>query len=367
MNNNNNLKDEELVNKVAMSIENAKLYEETKKKVLQLKAIHEISKDIISILDLDELLQKIVDSINNTFRYYHTIVFLVDKNSKELVVKDYAGAPLNTAVKRRVKIGVEGITGWVAKTGEPLLVNDVSKEPRYLQIEELTDTKSELAVPIKIKNEVIGVLDIQSVKLNAFDESGIATLTILSEIIAIAIQNTYFYQETEHLAITDGLTKLYNSRYFYTALQKELERSKRYGHSFSIIIFDIDDFKKYNDKYGHIAGDQLLQELARLTIKNCRNIDIIARYGGEEFVIILPETKYNGAIKIAERLRKEIKKHSFTINKDEKKCKITISLGIAMYPKDADNIKDLIKAADKALYKAKQAGKDRWSVATSAN
>jgi len=208
------------------------------------------------------------------------------------------------------------------------------------------------------------VLDVESVELNAFGESDIATLTTLSELIAIAIENTSLYKETERLAITDGLTKLYNSRYFYAALQKELERSKRYGHSFSIIIFDIDDFKKYNDAYGHLVGDQLLQELARLTIKKCRSTDIIARYGGEEFVIILPETKYNGAIEIAERLRKEIKKHSFTTNKDKKKCKITISLGIAIYPKDATNIKDLFNVADINLYKARGIGKSGLNVPT---
>ncbi|MBU2598706.1 MAG: GAF domain-containing protein [Actinobacteria bacterium] len=356
-----------IASQISMIIEKAKILESEKKKSKQLEAIQEVSKNIVSVLDIDKLFQQIANLINNTFGYYYTIILLVDEASKELFIKAFSGPSIKLPVGRRIKIYEEGITGWVAKTGKPLLVNDVREEPRYLFIEELPDVRSELAVPIKIKDKVIGVLDVESVELNDFDESDLTTLTILAEMIAIAIENANLYKESEHLAITDGLTKLYNSRYFYAALQKELERSKRYGHSFSIIIFDIDDFKKYNDEYGHIAGDQLLQELARLTIKECRSADIIARYGGEEFVIILPETKYNGAIEIAERLRTEIKKHSFTTDKDKKKCKITISLGIAIYPNIGNNIKGLLNAADKALYKSKQTGKDRWSIDTSAN
>ncbi|GAH66444.1 unnamed protein product [marine sediment metagenome] len=140
-------------------------------------------------------------------------------------------------------------------------------------------------------------------------------------------------------------------------MQKEIERSQELDHSFSIIIFDIDDFKKYNDAYGHLAGDQLLQELAGLMIKKCRSTDIIARYGGEEFVIILPETEYDGAVLVAERLRKSVKKYSFKINKKGKKGKVTISLGIATYPEDATKVKDLINAADINLYGEKRIGK----------
>ncbi|GAH20496.1 unnamed protein product, partial [marine sediment metagenome] len=277
-----------IAGQISMIIEKARILESEKKKSKQLEAIQEVSKNIVSVLDIDKLFQQIANLINNTFGYYYTIILLVDEASKELFIKAFSGPTIKFPIRRRVKISEEGITGWVAKTGKPLLVGDVSKEPKYLFIEEFPDVRSELAVPIKIKDKVIGVLDVESVELNDFDESDLTTLTTLSELIAIAIQNANLYKESERLAITDDLTGLYNTRYLYAALEKELERSKRYGHSFSIIIFDIDDFKKYNDAYGHLAGDQLLQELATLVIKKCRSTDIIARYGGEEFVIILP-------------------------------------------------------------------------------
>lgn len=345
-----------IAGQISMIIEKARTLESEKKKSKQLETIQEVSKNIVSILDMDDLLKQIVNSIYYTFGYY-TSILLLDEESKELVVKSSSGPTIKFPIRRRVKISEEGITGWVAKTGEPLLVGDVSKEPRYLLVEELADTRSELAVPIKIKDKVIGVLDIQSVELNAFDESDLATFTTLAEMIAIAIENASLYKESKQLAITDDLTGLYNTRYFYTALEKEIERSQDLDHPFSIIIFDIDDFKKYNDTYGHLAGDQLLEELARLMIEKCRSTDIIARYGGEEFVIILPETEYDGAVLVAERLRKSVKKHSFKINKKEKKGKVTISLGIATYPEDATDVKDLINAADINLYGEKRIGK----------
>ncbi len=344
-----------IAGQISMIIEKARILESEKKRSKQLETIQDVSKNIVSILDMDDLFKQIVNSIYYTFRYYINIL-LLDEESKELVVKASSGPTIKSTIRRRVKIS-EGITGWAAKTGEPLLVDDVSKEPRYLFVEELADIRSELVVPIKIKDKVIGVLDIESVELNAFDESDLATFTILAEMIAIAIENASLYKESERLAITDDLTGLYNTRYFYTALEKEIERSQDLDRPFSIIIFDIDDFKKYNDTYGHLAGDQLLEELAELMIKKCRSTDIIARYGGEEFVIILPETEYDGAVLVAERLRKSVKKHSFKINKKEKKGKVTISLGIATYPEDATNVKDLVNAADINLYGEKRIGK----------
>ncbi len=347
-----------IAGQISMIIEKAKILESEKKKSKQLETIQEVSKKIVSFLDMDELLQQIVNSIYHAFGYCHTIILLVDEDLKELVVKASCGLNIKSTIRKRVKIYEEGITGWVAKTGEPLLVSDVSKEPRYLFIEELPDIRSELAVPIKIKDKVIGVLDVESVELNDFDESDLTTLTILAEMIAIAIENASLYKESERLTITDYLTALYNTRYLYAALEKEIQRCNKFNDSFSIIFFDIDDFKKYNDAYGHLAGDQLLQELAALVVKNCRNKDIIARYGGEEFVIILPESKFDGATLVAERLKTSVEEHTFKINEEECKGKITISLGIAMYPKDATNIQELINVADKNLYREKRIGKE---------
>ena len=349
-------------NQAAIAIENARLYEKELRRVTQLRAIHQVSRQAASILDLDQLLHEAVNSIRDTFGYYRTHVLLVDAEREEIVLKAAASASGKPLEEWRARLSEESINGWVAGTGQPLLVNDVAQEPRYRLVGELKDTKSELAVPIKIKDTVIGTLDVQSTELNAFDESDIATLQTLADQLAVAMENARLYEETKRLAITDGLTGLYNLRYFYETLEKEIQRSERYHRSLSLIILDIDEFKAYNDLYGHLAGDDLLIEFAQLMSKVARRTDILARYGGEEFAIILPETETGGARFLAERLLEAVREHRFSIQDGQTIGQITISVGAATYSHHADSAKALVDAADKALLRAKRAGKNRISV-----
>ncbi len=161
----------------------------------------------------------------------------------------------------------------------------------------------------------------------------------------------------ETLAITDGLTGAYNHRYFYKRLKEEFDRAKRYGTPLSVIMIDIDFFKKINDVYGHLVGDAVLIDLSKLLKQNIRKHDIFARYGGEEFAIILPHTSFEGANKEAERLRRAVENHKF--NHINTEGEITISLGFATYPDiDVDKPEDLVKLADSALYEAKNSGRN---------
>ena len=154
------------------------------------------------------------------------------------------------------------------------------------------------------------------------------------------------YQE---LSILDGLTGVYNRRYLDEILRREIERAKRYNQSISLLMGDIDDFKKYNDSYGHPAGDELLKKIANFLVEAVRAVDTVFRYGGEEFVVLLPQTLKQGAVEVAKRL----------INLARQNLPVTISLGLAAYPEDAKAMDDLLKKADAALYQAKQLGKNR--------
>jgi diguanylate cyclase (GGDEF)-like protein len=162
----------------------------------------------------------------------------------------------------------------------------------------------------------------------------------------------------EELSALDGLTGLYNYREFHRRLAEEVQRSLRYGHPFSLMILDIDDFKAVNDTYGHLAGDEVLRGFAALIRREVRPVDEVARYGGEEFAILLPETPAPGAFAMAERIRGIIAARPIAIA-PERAVALTVSIGVATYPQDADTEEKLLGAADRALYAAKNGGRNR--------
>lgn len=167
--------------------------------------------------------------------------------------------------------------------------------------------------------------------------------------IGIAIDNAELYEKTKELSITDPLTGLANRRLMNSELKRCFQRARRYGRPFSLIMFDIDDFKLYNDTFGHQAGDRLLSQIGSIALKELRSTDLAFRYGGEEFLIILPETKIKDALVVAERLRRTIKTMT----------RVTISLGVSSYNDDVSEPEQILNQADSALYLAKRSGKDR--------
>ncbi len=170
-------------------------------------------------------------------------------------------------------------------------------------------------------------------------------------------------KELERLATTDSLTGLYNRRKLIDILEHELTRAKRYGNELSVVLFDIDNFKKINDTYGHDVGDYVLQQVTKLVKDNLRNVDVIGRWGGEEFLIVLPQTNLEGAKVVAEKVRKAIEQHSFA-----KVGRVTASFGVADYDVEKDkHIDDFLKKADIALYRAKNTGRNRVEVFYSTN
>jgi diguanylate cyclase (GGDEF)-like protein len=181
-------------------------------------------------------------------------------------------------------------------------------------------------------------------------------LVILSMQFALELKKVLLYEMVERMAITDSLTGLYVRRHFYERMNEEMKRSKRYQLNFAFLMLDIDDFKHCNDTYGHLVGDVVLKDIARVIKENVREIDVVARYGGEEISLVLPETGEESARVVAERLRKKIEEHVFKAY--DEKLKLTVSAGIAIYPKDSTDARTLIDRADEALYVAKKSGKN---------
>lgn len=215
-----------------------------------------------------------------------------------------------------------------------------------------------MGIPLEINGEVTGVLNLSGNTKGFFDKIDYTFLSLGAEYIASSISNALAHSKIREFAVRDGLTMLYNHRHFYERLKTEWARSHRYKKPLSIILSDIDYFKKVNDTYGHVSGDMALRETARMLNKHVRTTDIVARYGGEEFAIILPETFAKEAMVVAERIRKDIETHQFKGEKEN--VKFTISMGVQdSQPSHIKRFEDLVRYADEKLYKAKNAGRNR--------
>jgi diguanylate cyclase (GGDEF)-like protein len=217
-----------------------------------------------------------------------------------------------------------------------------------------------------IEKEIVGILNINDVAQGSVDVDDLEFILNLSEIIAMSVSNAVLYEQARTLAVTDGLTGISNRQYLDKSLLIEFERSTRYDTPLSLVLLDVDNFKDVNDTYGHQRGDDVLVAVASLLKKFCRTNDIASRYGGEEFLMVLPQSNAQGAFKIAERIREEIMKLNF--DEDESVFSVTISCGVAELNKDyMENVDQLVDMTDKALYKAKNGGRNKTVVGKTEN
>ena len=261
----------------------------------------------------------------------------------------------------------EGIGGYVIKNRQPLLLADSKAVDDFLlqsgRQSIISKPRSVMMVPLIFSNKVIGAIGVQHDLLeNAFTKDDFALFTSIGSQVAILIENARLFAEMEKLAVTDALTGINNRRQLFLLAQQELDRAVRYGHDLSIIIMDIDHFKRVNDDYGHPAGDDVLYALTQLCTRNLRGVDTIGRYGGEEFLILMPETNPADALDAATRLLQKIQKMIFHF--DDQVVSITASMGLASLSIEKKQgtkitLDKLIKRADEALYRAKSAGRNR--------
>jgi diguanylate cyclase (GGDEF)-like protein len=247
----------------------------------------------------------------------------------------------------------EGLSAVVVERGKPLSVADLRRGEYHVAGDD-AGVRSWLGTPITRYEEIVGVLSVQSREPRAFGPNQQRVLEAIGAQAGTAIQNARLYE----LATVDGLTGLFVRRYFDGRLREELERARRYQTEFSVVLLDVDNFKKLNDTYGHGVGDRVLREVATVMRRNMRGVDIPARYGGEEFAFILPRTGMLDAHAVAERLRQDLSEAR--IAADDKVVRVTASLGLSSFPESgAESADEMVKLADTALYRAKQTGKNR--------
>lgn len=211
-----------------------------------------------------------------------------------------------------------------------------------------------------VEKTIIGVMNLSNILPSFLTDENLAKINTIAQHLSLAMNNSLLHRQVEKQSIIDDLSGLYNRRYLYSILEYEMLREKRHDQGLSIIMIDIDFFKKVNDSYGHNAGDIAIKKISKNINDNVRKIDIPCRYGGEEFIVILPFTSEKGAKIVAERIRKSIEKDVIEIN-ESIKLSLTISIGIAKY-ENGESIDSLINRSDKALYSAKQKGRNRSAV-----
>ncbi|HYF75079.1 MAG TPA: diguanylate cyclase [Candidatus Nitrosocosmicus sp.] len=302
----------------------------------------------------DEVYEILSDLLKKNSNISQVIVIRKEYNDKQL--KIYKAMDEDKLASLRSKV-VDEEKCWAAKSGREFLYN--GKEKDYNCMDHYSNSDSYICLPIILGGIVSGVVQIQSNRKDYFTEELVSDLRIYVDTITPVISNLRLLESLNNMASVDTLTKVYNRRYLEKYMEEQIRLSSANNLHMSVLMLDIDFFKRFNDTYGHDAGDYVLMHFADTLKYNVREGDVVARYGGEEFVIVLPQTDLRGAYRVAEKVRKKVEEMSLVAISSEDPPQITCSLGISCYPLHGNNIDKLIQSADKALYEAKNSGRNR--------
>lgn len=251
---------------------------------------------------------------------------------------------------------------WVLRHASPLLIEDIKRDFRFdlekIEKQHIRPVASLISSPLISEHKFSGILRIDSSLPASYSQDDLRFLTTICDLGAVALENAQLFQRTKDLAIHDELTRLYTKGYFLDRLDEECKRGQRQDTTFSLLMLDIDYFKDYNDKFGHTSGDIVLKSISNSLTNSLKEFNpIISRFGGEEFCIILPSRDKNSAHKIADELRQKIEKAKIVLRKHE--THVTVSIGLANFLQDSTDAEELIRKADKAMYEAKNKGRNQ--------
>lgn len=324
----------------------------------EFQRLYQASARLTEARRVEEILKQVLLFCGEVSAFETCAICLVAEGEAHFTVSVAEGYP-RSVVGGRFPLESPTWAGWILRSREePLVIRFTRRSgmPVLYSGEKPPGEASFLGVPLVAKRSVNGAL-LLTRKGEAFSASELHVLRILCNQAAVAIENARVYERVEQMAATDGLTGLFNRRFFQEALVREFARADREEGRLALLLLDIDHFKQLNDTYGHTMGDVVLKQVAEVLKSALRKGDVLARYGGEEFVIVLPSASIGGARDFAERVRKAVAMSS--IHPGGARKKVTVSVGWAISPDDAAEPQDLVERADRALYAAKEAGRNR--------
>ena len=338
----------------SIALQNARLYSLEQQRARQLQAINAIAQQTTAVLDLEDLLGRVCQLIQDAFRVSHVSLFL--REDHDLVLRAHYG----TLTPRIPRGGRFPAAPWadILAGNRTVTETDLCGAPTSTKF--FAESASRMCIPLVSFGQTLGILALDSALPDAFRDGDLQSLESVADICATAIQNAHYVERVKQLAYLDGLTGIFNRRFFELRFIEEIERARRYNTAMAVIMTDIDLFKRLNDEFGHVLGDEVLRQVSSLFHQQLRKIDVVCRYGGEEFGILLTQTDAHHALNVAEKLRKLVAGWQFP----GVARTVTISAGAAAFPDHGTTRDELVKAADAALYAAKQAGRNRVCLGT---
>jgi len=336
-----------------------------REKIVSYSQLKGLVEHLSACLSVEDTVQVICKEVTNLFAQHDStvILYLFDPLTGDLAIVHSSSHfhPVNIKQKKG-----DIFDRWVMKTLQPLFLDDTKTDFRFdmdkVETEEKRHIRSLLSVPLIIHNKPVGIVRLDSYLPDRFSKEDLRFLKTIGDLSAVALENAQLYDRVEDLAIRDSLTGLYLRRHMLDRMGEEVNRHLRRDQEMSFIMIDLDYFKKYNDQFGHMAGDLVLKHLSQVIQEHFGGPgNLTCRFGGEEFCIVLPDCSKKDAVEAAEALVKQVEKDGIMLRRE--KTRITISAGVAVFPTDAKTKEDLLQKADNALYEAKRKGRNRVCVA----